>query len=43
MKEDFAGIRAELAEIKCELRQMKWFKGLTLAAVVYPLLERIWM
>ena len=47
LKTDIAGTRAELktdiAEIRGELRLMKWFMGLTLAAVVYPLLERIWM
>ena len=45
-KADVAETRAELktdiAEIRGELRLMKWFMGLTLAAVVYPLLERIW-
>ena len=46
LKEEIAETRAELkadiAEIRGELRLMKWFMGLTLAAVVYPLLERIW-
>ena len=47
LKTDISETRAELktdiAEIRGELRLMKWFMGLTLAAVVYPLLERIWM
>lgn len=37
-----AELKADIAEIRGELRLMKWFMGLTLAAVVYPLLERIW-
>ena len=37
-----AELKADIAEIRGELRLMKWFMGLTLAAVLYPLLERIW-
>ncbi len=35
-------LKADIAEIRGELRLMNWVMGLTLAAVVYPLLERIW-
>ena len=46
LKADIAEMRAELkadiAEVRGELRLMNWVMGLTLAAVVYPLLERIW-
>jgi chromosome segregation ATPase len=46
LKTDIAEMRAELkadiAEVRGELRLMNWVMGLTLAAVVYPLLERIW-
>ena len=36
------GLRTDIAEIRGELRLMNLVMGLTLAAVVYPLLERIW-
>ena len=42
LAETRAELKADIAEIRGELRLMKWFMGLTLAAVVYPLLERIW-
>ena len=35
-------LKADISEVRGELRLMNWVMGLTLAAVVYPLLERIW-